>query len=76
MNERRLDSFRRGARFRLAHNPARSGRVIDKTVGGVFVSLEQLTERTFTTKGGVQVRIRKTTEKTTLSGASSVLPYR
>ena len=72
---RRLDTFRRGARFRLAHDPARTGRVIDQSPSGVFVSLDQLSERTFTTKQGVDVRIRKATEKLTLSSASPVLPY-
>ena len=72
---RRLDTFRRGARFRLAHDPTRAGRVIDKSPSGVFVSLDQLSERTFTTKDGAEVRIRKAHEKLTLSSASPVVPY-
>ncbi len=73
---RRLDSFRRGARFRLGHDPTRAGRVIDKTTGGIYVSLDHLLDRVFTTKNGASVRIRKSTEKVTISCATEVLPYR
>ena len=72
---RRLDSFRRGSRFRLAHDPARTGRIIDKSASGVYVSLDRLSERTFTTKDGTEVRIKQATEKITISGGSPVLPY-
>lgn len=73
---RRLDSFRRGSRFRLAHDPTRAGRVIDKSPSGVYVSIDRLSDRTFTTKDGTEVRIKTATEKVTLSGASPVVPYR
>lgn len=73
---RRLDSFRCGARFRLAHDQARSGKVISKGGMGVYVKLDRFVERTFTTKDGEEVTISKTTEKVTLSSATSVMPYR
>ena len=73
---RRVDSFRRGSRFRLAHDTKRTGRVIDHGTMGCYVQMDRFVSRTFTTADGEEVTIKKTTEKMTISNASPVVPFK
>lgn len=73
---RPISELRRGTRFRLAHDPKRTGRLLDKGDSGAYVSLDRFVERTFQTKDGTDVTIRKTTDRITISNASRVLAYR
>lgn len=67
----RLDSLRNGQRFRLPRLGI-EGKLVEKGIGSATVEYRRSTERAFRTGDGKQVRISRTTERTTISLGTEV----